>query len=166
MVVLWSSTLYPGSLFIFDGTWLDFAQVCSEAASSQPFSPKAGSAWSFCRCKLWLMSFWLESRKRHFHYGLSKYILLVAVKSISVCEYACLSCECSKERTAFLDDETHLMTFLIWVGPKRWLHRPWGAGGPDHFRKWGTWWQSPDQIFLPLTHTETWAAVSPLACFE
>lgn len=36
------------------------------------------------------MSFWLESRKRHFHYSLSRCILLEALKSGAVCEYAAM----------------------------------------------------------------------------
>lgn len=129
-----------------------------------PFSPRAAGAWGFFRCKLWLMSFWLESRKRHFHYGLSKCILLEAVKSMGDCGYACVcvchacvSCECRKERMASLDDETHLMIFLIWFPPKPRLLGAWGSGGPDHFRKWGVWLLSSDWLFLSLLETETWA---------
>lgn len=144
--------LYPDSLFVFDSTWLNLAQICTESPSFHLFHQEPGTAWSFFRCKLWLMSFWLESRMRHFHYCLSKCILLGAVKSMDACECAwvCVRAmlvwewERKRERIAPLDDETHLMTFLIWFLPKPRLLRAWGSGGPDHLRKWDVWWLSSD----------------------
>lgn len=52
-----------------------------------------------------------------------------------VCVCTCQACVRIRERkrTASLDDETHLMTFLIWFLPKPRLFRAWGPAGPDHF---------------------------------
>lgn len=158
----------------FDSTRLNLAQVCTMTPSFHLFPPRAGSAWGFFRCKLWLMSFWLEPRMRHFHYCLSKCILLGAVKSVGACDcaYVCVSAslvwvvsvkerERARDRLALLDDETHLMTFLIWFLPKPQLLGAWGSRGPYHFRKWGGWWLSSGEFFLSLMKTGIWPIISP-----
>lgn len=55
------------------------------------------------RCTLWLMRFWLESRMRHFHYSLSKCILLGAVKAMDIAVWMCI-CVCTP---AFLCVRVH-----------------------------------------------------------
>lgn len=93
------------------------------------------------------MSFWLELRMRHFHYCLSKCILLGAVKSMEMCVRARTRpvWVSKRKRVASLDDETHLITFLIWCPPPTPPLLP-GREGQRHLHKWDASRLSPDWL--------------------